>query len=113
MRYIFVESLTNGNNVDSSPLLGIRRYSGLGLGLGRQAHLTCPECRADVSVPCEGFPVCRLSESIRENIERAQQSAPIPVKQQPKKSKLWRNQIKLSMVRYCAAIYLGNIHRGF
>lgn len=79
----FLDQLADNQDFES-PLYGLSAYR----SLRRQRHLVCPECRADVTVPSEGFPVCRLTESIRENFERAQsQASEIPVKQPEKKSK--------------------------
>ena len=44
---------------------------------GGRGQLPCPECRREVVSPDEGFPICFISEYLREHINKA----PIAAKQ--------------------------------
>ena len=38
---------------------------------GEQGWLPCPMCRRRVHVPDEGFPVCRLSQNLKDQVDIA------------------------------------------
>ena len=41
---------------------------------GNNGQLTCPSCRMVILVPTNGFPLCRLTESLKEQLLIRQQS---------------------------------------